>query len=168
MNENSKPAATKRPEPWPQPSLDEVLAMLMARGVPIPAGNKRVGTFGDSPELSEELISLIRDGGKRGGACLQWTYEALGENLPQVGDVEIVLDHRNEPALFTRIIRVEAKPFNEVGADFAAVEAEGDSSLEYWRREHWKYFLRECARIGKTADESMIVICETFELLRVF
>ena len=152
-------------EPWLHPPLEAVLATLGDRGITLPEGNKRVGAFGDSAELSCELLALIRDGNKRGGACLLWTYEALKEAPPVVGDIEIVLDHLNEPALVTRTIRVEAKPFADVGADFAAVEAEGDGSLEYWRREHWTYFSRECVRLGREPTESMMVICETFEVL---
>ena len=152
-------------EPWPLPPLETVLADLRDRGITLPEGNKCVGAFGDSPELSNELLALIRDGNKRGGACLLWTYEALGEALPLVGDIEIVLDHLNQPVLVTRTVRVESKPFAEVGADFAAVEAEGDGSLEFWRREHWKCFTRDCARLGREPAESMMVICVTFDLL---
>jgi len=164
MNDNATEA---KPEPWALPSLEEVLATLAARNIAVPEGNRRVGAFGDSAELSDELLGLITSGKKRGGACLLWTYETLGEALPCVGDVEIVLDHRNQPAVITRTIKVEAKPFCEVGADFAAVEGEGDGSLEYWQREHWKYFTRECARLGRVADPAMMVICETFEVVRV-
>lgn len=140
--------------------------MLRQRGITLPAGNPRVGAFGDSEQLSEELLDLICRGKKRGGACLVWSYEAEREALPQAGDIEIVLDHRNEPALICRTTRVEIKPFGNVGADFAAVEGEGDGSLEYWRREHWRYFTRECARLGREPSETMLVVCETFEVLQ--
>ena len=96
-----------------------------------------------------------------------WSYEAEGEALPVAGDIEIVLDHLNEPALITRIVNVDAIPFSEVGADFAAVEGEGDGSLQYWRQAHWNYFSRECARLGREPAESMIVICETFEVVEI-
>jgi uncharacterized protein YhfF len=153
---------------WQLPTLEAVLSTLAQRDIQLPAGNARVGAFGDSAELSEALLALIRSGKKRGGACLVWSYEAENEAQPLVGDIEIVLDHRNELALITRIVCVEVKPFAEVGADFAAIEGEGDSSLEYWRREHWNYFTRECARIGRTPDESMLVVCETFEVVQQF
>jgi len=153
---------------WQLPPLEDVLATLAGRGISLPAGNARVGAFGDSAELSEALLALIRSGKKRGGACLVWSYEAENEALPAAGDIEIVLDHRNEPALIARTTRVEVKPFAAVGADFAAVEGEGDSSLEYWRREHWTYFGRECARLGREPSETMLVVCETFEVLQQF
>lgn len=153
---------------WTLPPLAAVLAMLDERGIVLPHGNPRVGAFGDSAQLSEELLDLIRSGRKRGGACLVWSYEAEGESLPQATDIEIVLDHLNQLALICRTTKVEIKPFGEVGANFAAVEGEGDGSLEYWRREHWKYFTRECGRLGREPSESMLVVCETFEVLQRF
>ena len=53
--------------------------------------------------------------------------------MPQVGDIEIVIDHRHEPSLVTRITSVEVAAFSEVNADYAATEGKGDGSLEFWR-----------------------------------
>ncbi len=139
--------------------------MAAARGITLPPGNIRVGAFGDSAALSEQLLGLIRAGKKRGGASLVWSHLFANEALPAVGDIEIVLDHRNRLALITRNVQVDVKPFSAVGADFAAVEGEGDGSLEYWQREHWRYFTRECRRIGRQPEQSMPVVCERFELL---
>ena len=152
---------------WILPPLETVVADLRARGIELPPGNKRVGAFGDSAELSEQLLALIRAGKKRGGASLLWSYQAENEALPVAGDIEIVLNHHNVPVLISRIAKVESLPFNDVTAEFAAVEGEGDSSLDYWRREHWRYFTRECARMGRTPTETMTVICETFEVLQI-
>mgnify|MGYP001157931385 CR=1 FL=1 len=150
---------------WQLPPLDEVLAMAAAHGIVLPPGNIRVGAFGDSAALSEQLLGLIRAGKKRGGASLVWSHAFANEALPAVGDIEIVLDHCNRLALITCSIQVDVKPFSAVGADFAAVEGEGDGTLEYWQREHWRYFTRECRRIGRQPEQSMPVVCERFELL---
>ena len=129
---------------------------------PAPA---RVAEFGDSPELSRELIALIRSGTKRGAASLLWGHEADNETAPQVGDIEVVVDHRREPVLVTRIVGVEIRPFIEVGADFAEREGEGDGSLAHWRTVHWAFFSRECRRIGREPSEEMPVVCASFEVL---
>jgi len=55
-------------------------------------------------------------------------------------------------------------PFNEVTAEFAAVEGEGDGSLEFWRQEHVSSFSRECVRIGRVFNENMLVACERFRV----
>lgn len=149
------------------PTLDDLLPQLRRLGLALPAGPVRVGAFGDSPELSRELLALIREGPKRGGASLLWGHEADGEPVPAVGDIEIVVDHAGAPSLVTRAVKVEVVPFNKVSADFAAREGEGDGSLDHWRREHWKFFSRECARIGRQPSEEMPVVCTSFEVLHV-
>lgn len=48
---------------------------------------------------------------------------------------------------------------------FAAIEGEGDGSLSYWRDAHWRYFGRECHRIGKELSLQMLVVCEQFKVV---
>jgi len=147
------------------PPLSELVAKLQALGIPIPSGRLRIDGYGDSPELSQELIDLIRTGSKRAGTGLLWAYEAEAEELPQVGDIEIVVDHNYEPVLVTRVTTVEVVPFNEVTAGYAAIEGEVDGSLDYWREGHWNFFSRECARIGREPRDDMPAVCSVFELL---
>jgi uncharacterized protein YhfF len=150
----------------PLPSIDHLAPNLRRLGIELPHSAK-VGAFGDSAEQSRQLLSLIRSGRKRGGASLLWAYEAEGEPVPEVGDVEVVVDYSHRPSLVTRITEVEIVPFNTVGPGFAAREGEGDGSLEYWRSEHWRFFTRECRRIGREPLESMPVVCCSFEVLHV-
>lgn len=151
----------------PLPAVEALLPVLRGHGIVLPAGRVSVGAFGDSAALSRELLGLIRHRDKRGGASLLWGHEADGEPVPQVGDIEIVVDHHNAPSIVTRMVAVEVVPFNEVTAAFAARENEGDGSLEHWRREHWKFFSRECARIGRAPEETMPIVCSSFEVLHL-
>ena len=149
----------------PMPPLADVLTKLRAAGVVLPAGPVRLDGFGDSPSLSEELLALIRAGKKRAGTSLLWGMEADNDTMPRNGDIEIVLDHRNEPALVTRIVDVKVLPYDQVTAEYAAIEGEGDGSLAYWREGHWAYFSRECRRIGREPTPAMPVVCSVFEVL---
>lgn len=151
----------------PLPTVSVALAKLRAFGIELPSGPVRVDGYGDSAELSASLLALIRQGRKRAGTSLLWAVEADGESIPVDGQIEIVVDHRNEPALVTRITRVEVVPYCEVSAEYAAIEGEGDGSLEYWRRAHWAFFSRECKRVGREPSETMPVVCSVFELLSV-
>jgi len=147
------------------PTADSVIAKPSALGITLPAGVVRVSAYGDSPALSEALLALIRLGRKRGGTGLLWAYEAEGEATPVVGEIEIVVDHHNAPALDTRTTSVQVIPYGEVTAEYAAIEGEGDGSLAYWREAHWAFFSRECQRLGRNPDESMLVVCSVFEVL---
>jgi uncharacterized protein YhfF len=149
----------------PMPTVSSLIEKLHAAGITVPPGRVRVDGYGDSPELSRELIELIRTGPKRAGTGLLWAYEAESEELPRVGDISIVVDHAHEPVLLTRITSVEVVPFSQVTADYAAMEGEGDGSLEYWREGHWRFFSKECARIGREPTHDMPVVCSVFELL---
>ncbi len=133
----------------------------------LPPGDVRVDAYGDTIELSRELLDLIIRGKKRAGTSLLWAVEADEECLPKAGDIEIVVDHGNVPALITRITRVEVVAFDEVDPEYVSMEGEGDGSLKQWRRSHWEFFSRECARIGRVPDGQMPVVCSIFELLNV-
>lgn len=149
----------------PLPTVDEVARQLRAVGIELPPGNVKVDGYGDSPELSEALIELIRTGRKRAGTGLLWAYEHDRQDLVEVGDVEVVVSFDLKPVLVTRITKVSITPFNQVSAAYAAVEGEGDGSLDYWQKGHWAYFSRECARIGRTPDPTMPVVCCEFEVI---
>ena len=149
----------------PLPSVSVVLEKLVALGVEVPAGRLRVDGYGDSPELSASLLALIRQGRKRAGTSLLWAVEFDNDAVPRVGDVEVVVDHRNEPALIARITDVRVLPFDAVTAEYAAIEGEGDGSLAYWREAHRAFFGRECERIGRQPVESMPVVCSIFEVV---
>jgi uncharacterized protein YhfF len=147
------------------PSIESLIAKLSSRDISLPAGPVKADGYGDTPELSEELLALIRTGRKRAGTGLLWAYEADAQALPETGDIEIVVDHNNEPALVTRITSVKVVPYSEVTPAYAAIEGEGDGSLEYWRSAHWAFFSRECQRIGREPSAAMPVICSIFEVL---
>jgi uncharacterized protein YhfF/RimJ/RimL family protein N-acetyltransferase len=149
------------------PKTEDLIAQLKARSVELPPGPVFVDGYGDSAELSEELLALIRSGRKRAGTGLLWAYQHDGQHIAQTGDIEIVVDHLNAPAMVTRVVSSEVTEFNLVTAQYAAMEGEGDGSLAYWRKAHWNFFGRECKRIGRETDESMPVICTVFEVLQL-
>jgi uncharacterized protein YhfF len=149
------------------PSLVSLIETLGELGITLPAGRVQVDGYGDSAELSQSLLQLIVSGQKRAGTGLLWAYEHDGEEIASTGDIEIVIDHLNQPALVTRITHAKIVPYSDVSAEYAAIEGEGDGSLAYWRWAHWAFFSRECVRIGRKADESMPVVCSIFEVLHV-
>jgi uncharacterized protein YhfF len=110
---------------------------------------------------------LERPTAPRAGTSLLWAHEVEGEALPEVGDIDVVVDHEGEPVAVTRVTSVFVAPFGEVDADHAALEGGGDGSLAHWRAAHWDVFGRECARIGRVPAEDMPVVCCAFELLAV-
>jgi uncharacterized protein YhfF len=150
------------------PSLESIVSKLAANGITIPPGSARITDYGDSPELSRSLLKLIAIGRKRAGTSLLWGWEEEeGEPIPCVGDIEIVVDHLNEPMIITRMLSVSVVPYLDVSAEYAAIEGEGDLSLAYWREAHWTFFSRECERLGRAPSEQMPVVCGVFEVVEL-
>lgn len=56
-------------------------------------------------------------------------------------------------------------PYKDVGAEFAAIEGEGDGTLDYWQRIHSAYFARECERLGRDSSDTMPILCESFRVV---
>jgi uncharacterized protein YhfF len=124
-----------------------------------------VCVFGDSEQLANELVALVLSGIKRATAGSVWSYEAEGKRLPTPGDLSIVTNWAGQPLCVIETSSVVVLPFNQVSAEFAAIEGEGDGSLEFWRKAHRDYFERECHAAGKLFSEDMLISCEQFRVV---
>ena len=122
-------------------------------------------SFGDNPELADELLDLVLAGKKTGTATLVVELEKEGWKMPEVGDYNVILDGEGKPAGIIRITSVVVKPFNQVEGAFVYSEGEGDRTLESWRRGHWNFWTRRAKKLGFVMKEDLFVICENFELV---
>jgi uncharacterized protein YhfF len=120
--------------------------------------------IGDSPALADELAALVLQGTKRATASALWTYQAEAKPLPRPGQLSIVTSGVGLPLCVIQTLAVEVLPFDQIGADFAASEGEGDGSLAFWREAHTQFFGRECAQLGRVFQPDMPVVCERFRL----
>ena len=121
--------------------------------------------FDDNEPSADELAVLVLQGRKCATAGLLWAYESEAKPLAKAGDLSIVTNFRGEPLCVIETQRVDTVPFNEVSAEFAATEGEGDGSLAYWRRAHDAFFGRECQRLGREPAADMPVVCERFQVV---
>jgi uncharacterized protein YhfF len=121
--------------------------------------------WGDSPAMADELGALIVQGTKTGTCSALWEWEAEGNPIPDVGLITIALDGRGEPLCIVETVEVTIRKYDEVNADFARAEGEGDLSLDYWREAHKNFFSRVLPKIGKEFSEKMPLVCERFQLI---
>ena len=117
-----------------------------------------IGSFGDSEELSAELIALVRSGQKTATCAALRDYEAEGEPLPEVGQYEIVLDATDTPVLVLKTLWVATLRFADVDWGFAKDEGE-DDTLDSWRRNHRAFFERNGG-----FDPDMLLVCQRFSV----
>ena len=84
--------------------------------------------FGVEPDL---LADLVLKGEKTATASTYDLYALEAESLPQEGTFDVILDSQNQAVCIVKIIKVSVQPYNQVSADHAFKEGEGDKSLAY-------------------------------------
>lgn len=125
----------------------------------------QVWYFGLGSKDAAELCNLVLQGKKTATASLPWEYEDKPDDAPILGGYSVVTNYEGVPQCVLRMTELRVLPFNEVDAQFAFDEGEGDQSLDYWRAVHWDYFSRRCAGIHREPSNTMLVNCERFEIL---
>ena len=115
-------------------------------------------SFGDSPELADELLALVL-AGKKTATC--WAA-SVGLKGVEVGGRWRVNDGRGRPRAIIETIELTRRSFKDVEASFAYDEGEGDRSLASWRSAHRNYFSRE-----GTYSEDMELFCERFKVVEM-
>ena len=115
--------------------------------------------FGDSRELCDQLLALVRAGTKTATCGALRDFDDA-EPVPQVGRRDVALDWDGKPALIIETTEVTLRRFRDVPEDFALAEGEGD--FDDWRRDHIAYFSRNGGY-----DPDMMLVCERFRLVEV-
>lgn len=115
--------------------------------------------FGVEAEL---LADLVLRGEKTATASAYDLYALEDEPLPQEGTFDIILDSQNQAVCIVEITRVSVQPFNQVSADHAFKEGEGDKSLAYWRQVHEDCFAEWLREAGLTFTPDSKVVLEEF------
>ena len=124
-----------------------------------------VEQFGDSPELADELLTLVLDGPKRATAGSLAAFEHEGAPLPVVGDHWVVADGSHRPRAVLRTAEVRVGPLSSVDDAFAWDEGEGDRSRAMWLADHEAFFRRQLAGLGLVFHPDMPTVFERFDVI---
>jgi uncharacterized protein YhfF len=112
-------------------------------------------SFGDSPELADELAELVLAGKKR-ATC----WAASDGPSTAVGKRMVMLDGAGRPRAIIETVELTQWRFEEVDEGFAFDEGEDDRTLTSWRTAHRNYFTRH----GTYAPD-MLLYCERFRVV---
>lgn len=115
-------------------------------------------TFGDSRELCDRLLSLVRSGKKTATCGALRDFMNDGEELPVAGRRDTALDWDGNPVLVIETVNVEICRFCDVSEDFAL--AEGEGNFDDWKAAHITFFERNGG-----FDPEMELVCERFRLV---
>ncbi|GIC75768.1 ASCH domain-containing protein [Moritella sp. F3] len=108
---------------------------------------------------------LIRKGQKTATCSLSYWYDSGEEPMPTVGHLQVVIDWQRKPICIIQIDSVERCQYNEVTAEFAHAEGEGDCSLAWWRKAHWNFFTKECTELAIEPNGEMMLVLERFHVV---
>ena len=126
------------------------------------SGNYEAWAFGGDADY---LAGLVRQGIKTATCSALVFYEEDGERIPQTGDYSVVLDSAGAAVCIIQTEEVTICAFRDISAEHAWKEGEGDRSLAYWRRVHKEFFTEELRPSGRTFQEDMKLVCETFRVV---
>ncbi len=122
-------------------------------------------TFGDHKTMQDEWLAPVLAGIKSATVGTLEEFAAEHEAVPQLGDLNIILDGDGLPACIVETTDVQIVPFHQVSADFAYDEGEDDRSLDSWRAAHERFWRRVLPELGLSFDPEMRVVCERFRLV---
>lgn len=115
--------------------------------------------FGVEADL---LAYLVVTGEKTATTSAYPLYKLENEPLPVTGAYSIILDSKDNAICIIQTKKVSVVPFNEVTAEHAYKEGEGDKSLSFWRKVHEKFFTECLNEVGLKFTSDMKVVCEEF------
>ena len=114
---------------------------------------------------ADSLAMLVCNGEKTATSSALPLYELENEPLPEAGAYDVLLDSKGNAVCIIKTTKVYIRPFNEVSAEHAYKEGEGDKSLEYWRDIHERVFTEWLKEAGSEFTFNMNVVCEEFEVV---
>jgi uncharacterized protein YhfF len=130
----------------------------------LPTERPQAWSFGATRAHADELLRLVLTGVKTATSSSVWDMEATGEQVPQPGELSIILDGAGMPRALLETTWVQILPFDRVDAEFAHDEGEDDRSLESWRKVHERYW-RDHSADPRGFEPDMPVACERFRVL---
>jgi uncharacterized protein YhfF len=114
-------------------------------------------SFGDTPQMADELALLVIGGVKTGTS---W-HQSEGQQT-QVGQKHVVLDGEGSPVAIIETVELRLLSYDEVDEAFAYDSGEDDRTLSSWRAGYRNYYERQ----GKYAPD-MLLYCERFKVIEI-
>jgi uncharacterized protein YhfF len=117
-------------------------------------------SFGNTPEMADELVGLVLAGKKTATCSLLRAYHGHEDEIPRVGVYSLICDGSNEPKCVVFYTDTFICRFDDVTEKHAYEEGEGDRSLKSWREAHHQFF----SGYGNFKEDEYLV-CERFEVV---
>jgi uncharacterized protein YhfF len=119
-----------------------------------------IWSFGNTPEMADELGKLVLEGKKTATCSLLRAYQGYENEIPRVGVYSLICDGREKPMCIVFYTDTFICKFNEVSEKHAYEEGEGDRTLDYWKKVHLKFF----TSYGDFHEDENL-LCERFKVV---
>ena len=123
--------------------------------------------FCDNERDANDCAKLVIQKEKQATAPSLWSFQVNNEELPKVGELNIVTDWNRTPIAIIITTEIKLTPYNKINIQFAVLEGEGDKSLNYWKRVHKDYYTREMKGSQDNFSEDMIIVCQYFKTIYI-
>lgn len=120
--------------------------------------------FCDNKKDADECVRLVLSGKKRATSPSVWELQLSNEKIPEVGDINLITNWDGIAQCIIRTVEVKIVPFSNITSNHAALEGEGNGSIEYWRKVHREYYERVLEGSDYVFKKDMPVVCEIFEV----
>ena len=124
--------------------------------------NLEVWHLGKNKKQANKLFKLVLRGKKIATSYLYDENEKLTS-----GSYSILTNWDKKKQILIQTTNTEVVPFNKVTKQHARNEGEGTKTLRYWRKIHKKFFIEELAEKGQSFSEEILIVCETFRIVRI-
>jgi uncharacterized protein YhfF len=121
--------------------------------------------FSNNSASARELAELVISLKKTATASQVSVNEIEPEKAPIDDGYSVITSFEGEPLCVIKTIEIRHVPFNDVDAQFAFDEGEGDQTLHDWLKAHSEYFTREAKVYDVEFDDTSLICCERFQLL---
>ena len=103
----------------------------------------RICEFGFPGPLRDRLVAAVLSGTKTSTTSLLAEWKAEGDELPEPGEQQTVIDSAGEPVATIEITACEVRELADVDDVVARAEGEDYSTASAWRAEHERFWREE-------------------------
>ena len=126
--------------------------------------------FGFPGPMRDRLVEAVLNGDKTATSSLLSGWQAEDEQLPVVGDRQLVVDSADAPVAVIEIVGVEIIRLGDADLELAVAEGEDFRSVDEWREAHEDFWVASGASPPRPGarwhlDDDTDVVVERFRLV---
>ncbi|UIK90766.2 ASCH domain-containing protein [Arthrobacter polaris] len=132
-----------------------------------------VAEFAFPGPLRDQLVAAILDGSKTSTTTTVIEYEIEQEDLPLIGQQEVVIDSGGKGVAVIETTAVRHARLADVDLQHVIDEGEGDTTVEQWRAGHEEFWHSQDMRHAMgdpdfTVTDDTVLVLQRFKLISRF